>query len=59
MWDEPKFEKILTLLKKVYPQFHPSRAFELRAVVVAKRNAPVSPVSCGNGRLQRMGGKRE
>lgn len=33
-----------TLLKNAYPQFHPSSALELRAVVLAKRNTPVSPL---------------
>jgi hypothetical protein len=33
-----------TLLKNAYPQFHPSSARELRAVVLANRNAPVSPI---------------
>jgi hypothetical protein len=36
----------LTLLKSAYPQFHPSNAGELRALVLANRNAPVSP-GCG------------
>jgi hypothetical protein len=36
--------RILTLLLKAYPQFHPSRASELLAVVLAKRKAPVSPI---------------
>ncbi len=40
----------LTLLKTVYPQFHPSNAGELRAVVLANRNAPVNP-GCGTGLL--------
>jgi hypothetical protein len=31
-----------TLLKKAYPQFHPNSAGELRAVVLANRNAPVT-----------------
>lgn len=33
----------LTLLKNAYPQFQPSSASELRAVVLANRNTPVSP----------------
>ena len=32
-----------TLLLNVYPQFHPSRALEFRAVVLAKRKALVIP----------------
>jgi len=32
-----------TLLKRAYPQFHPSSAGELRAVVLANKNVPVSP----------------
>ena len=32
-----------TLLLNVYPQFHPSRALEFRAVVLAKRKALVNP----------------
>lgn len=35
--------KILTLLLNAYPQFQPSKALEFRAVVLAKRKAPVSP----------------
>jgi hypothetical protein len=35
---------IPTLLLNVYPQFHPSRALEFRAVVLAKRKALVSPI---------------
>lgn len=31
----------MTLLVNVYPQFQPSSAFEVRAVVPAKRNTPV------------------
>ena len=33
----------LTLLKNAYPQFQPRSASELLAVVVANKNAPVSP----------------
>jgi hypothetical protein len=32
------------LLLKAYPQFHPKSAFDDRAVVLAKRKAPVSPI---------------
>ena len=32
-----------TLLKNAYPQFQPRSASELLAVVVANKNAPVSP----------------
>lgn len=38
---------IITLLKNVYPQFHPNKALELRAVVVAKRKTPVSAIEGG------------
>lgn len=33
----------IMLLLNTYPQFHPSKALELRAVVLANRKAPVSP----------------
>lgn len=35
---------MLTLLVKLYAQFHPSKAFEVRAVVLAKRKTPVKTV---------------
>ena len=34
----------LTLLQKVYPQFQPKSAFEVRAVVVANRNTAVATI---------------
>ena len=57
----------MTLLVNVYPQFQPSRAFEVRAVVPAKRNTPVrarnvlsaelSPMATGVG--EHTGGNGE
>ncbi len=37
----------MMLLVKLYPQFHPKRALEERAVVDAKMNAPVSTRAVG------------
>ncbi len=47
----------ITLLVKVYPQFHPRSASEVRAVVPAKRKTPVKTtrdyrVSLGHGSKQ-------
>lgn len=45
----------ITLLVNVYPQFQPSRAFEVRAVVPAKRNTPVRARNVLSVELSLMG----
>jgi hypothetical protein len=46
------------LLVNEYPQFHPSRAGELRAVVEAKRKTPVSAVGRDAGKRPELGNSR-
>lgn len=45
----------MTLLVNVYPQFQPSKAFEVRTVVPAKRNTPVRARSVPSVKLSLMG----
>lgn len=45
----------MTLLVNVYPQFQPSKAFEVRAVVPAKRNTPVRARNVLSAELYLMG----